>query len=94
MLSALRDERNALRTKLAWWNEQSREMLEAVEKAEAEEALLRTEVLLLEATGAEAASEIERLRAALENLVIAIGMGWDLDGVLDAARAALGEDRT
>ena len=49
----------------------------------------------------EAADEIERLRAerdrlreALENLVIAIGMGWDLDGVLDAARAALGEDRT
>ena len=41
MLSALRDERNALRTKLAWWDEQSREMLEAVEKAEDERDRLR-----------------------------------------------------
>jgi len=48
----------------------------------------------LDALHADAASEIERLRAALENLVIAIGMGWDLDGVLDAARAVLGENRT
>ena len=26
---------------------------------------------------------------ALENLVIGIGMGWDLDGLVDTARAAL-----
>jgi len=38
-------------------------------------------------------AERDRLRAALENLVIAIGMGWDLDGVLNVARAALKEDR-
>jgi hypothetical protein len=37
----------------------------------------------------EAVSRAERLEAALENLTIAIGMGWDLDGVLDVARAEL-----
>ena len=29
------------------------------------------------------------IRAALENLLIAIGMGWDLDGVVDVAQSAL-----
>jgi hypothetical protein len=35
------DEIERLRKKLAWWDEQSREMLEAVEKAEAERDRLR-----------------------------------------------------
>lgn len=34
-------------------------------------------------------AEIAELRGALENLLIAIGMGWDLDGVVEIARAAL-----
>ena len=29
----------------------------------------------------------------MENLIIAIGMGWDLDGVIDADRAALAKAR-
>jgi hypothetical protein len=35
------DEIERLRDKLAWWNEQSHEMLDAVEKAEAERDRLR-----------------------------------------------------
>jgi hypothetical protein len=38
----------------------------------------------------EVLTENERLRDSLENLIIAIGMGWDLDGVVDAAKATLG----
>lgn len=34
-------------------------------------------------------ARIKVLEAAAENLVIAIGMGWDLEGVINAARAAL-----
>jgi hypothetical protein len=30
---------------------------------------------------------------ALENLIIAIGMGWDLDGVIEVAQAALAKAR-
>ena len=37
----------------------------------------------------ELAAENKRLRDALENLTIAIGMGWDLEGVVAVARAAL-----
>lgn len=37
----------------------------------------------------EARAEIERLRDALENLLIAIGMGWDLDGVVAKATDVL-----
>ena len=37
------------------------------------------------------AAEKERLRDALENLTIAIDMGWDLEGVVDVARAALAD---
>ena len=37
----------------------------------------------------DAAAHIEELEAKLENLTIAIGMGWDLDGVVCEARAAL-----
>ena len=37
------------------------------------------------------AAEKERLLDALENLTIAIGMGWDLEGVVDVARAALAD---
>lgn len=33
------------------------------------------------------------LRDALENLTIAIAMGWDLDGVLNVARVALDRSR-
>lgn len=46
MLSALRDERNALRTKVAWWEAQSREMLEAVEKADWNEAALLDRIIV------------------------------------------------
>lgn len=37
----------------------------------------------------EAAEEIERLRDKLENIVIAYCMGWDMDGVIEAANEAL-----
>ena len=39
------------------------------------------------------ANEIERLRDVLENIVIAYGMGWDMDGVIDVARETLGEKK-
>src|SRR4051794_40977194 len=32
-----------------------------------------------------------KLLDALENLVIGIGMGWDVDGMVEVARAAIGE---
>jgi hypothetical protein len=35
------------------------------------------------------AGVVADMRSALENLIIAIGMGWDLDGVLEVAEAAL-----
>lgn len=38
---------------------------------------------------ADARDEIERLRAALENVTIAYGMGWDMDGVIEVARSTL-----
>lgn len=34
----------------------------------------------------------DKVRDALENLIIAIGMGWDLNGVVQEAREALGPE--
>lgn len=34
-------------------------------------------------------AEIERLRDAAENVLIAWGMGWDMNGVMDVMQAAL-----
>lgn len=45
-----------------------------------------------EASALVIASELNaypELLEALENLLIAIGMGWDLDGVVDVSRAAI-----
>lgn len=38
---------------------------------------------------ASAADEIALLKDALENLCIGIGMGWDLDGMIEVAQAAI-----
>jgi hypothetical protein len=90
MLSALRDERNALRTKLAWWNEQSREMLEAVEKAEDERDRLRKALrdLLDLCSHADFKNGVTDATGTMDE-----GEHWAAVSI-DRARAALGEDRT
>ncbi len=35
------------------------------------------------------AAEIDRLQDAAENVVIAFGMGWDMDGVIEELRSAI-----
>lgn len=41
----------------------------------------------------EPAEAFREMRDALENLIIAIGMGWDLDGVVDVGQVALRKAR-
>jgi hypothetical protein len=50
---------------------------------------LRIKARLGDACAEMAAEHIEKLNDAVENLLIAIGMGWDLDGVIEVTQNAM-----
>lgn len=81
-IGRLNAELNSLRTQLA----------EAQRADAAKEKMLSDLRAHLEHVGnraTQAERERDAARDAVENILIAYGMNWDMDGVVDAARAAL-----
>lgn len=50
---------------------------------------LKDELLTEREKRLDAEAQLAAIKDAAENTVIAFGMGWDLDGVIDVLRAAL-----